>query len=188
MSTALKTLLSLALASGFGLQAGDFTKLMDTVRSTWPEKRHIGVVCDYGVSRSAVEELAVAAGPEVQISVAHIHYLDNYRKAVDLLRQRKVDYLVLIPGDSLVRDSSIRAAFAIVSLASSGIPTIGTTPKAVQQGAAFAIGLGTRGELLVNPELVGTVGPVTAVPLTKSALYLAPPPSGRARIAIFGPL
>lgn len=183
----LKTLLALALVSGLGLQAGDFTKLMDTARSTWPEKRHIGVVCDYGVSRGAVEELAVAAGPGSRISVAHIHYLDNYRTAVDLLRQRKVDYLVLIPRDTLVRDGSMRASFTIVSLGRSGIPAIGTTTKAIEQGATFAIGRETRGELLVNPDQKGIIGPITGVPLSsKSAMSLAP--QDKAGITVFGPL
>jgi hypothetical protein len=187
MPNPLKTLLFLSLVSGIGLQAGDFTKLLDTAHSSWPEKRHIGVICDYGVSLDAVEDLAIAAGPESQISVAHLHYLDNYRAAVDLLRHRKVDYLVLIPRDTLVRDGSMRASYAIVSLGQSGIPTIGTTPKAILQGAAFAIGRGTQGELLVNREQVGTVGPVTLSPVSsKSAMNLAPQP--KAKITVFGPM
>ena len=43
-------------------------------------------------------------------------------------------------------------------LAYKGIPTIATTPKAIAQGAVFAIGEATGMNLLVTDKLIGTVG------------------------------
>jgi|GEM_PF-4994017 len=104
MSNPLKPLLALSLVAGFGLQVSDVTKHMDTDPSTWPEKHHIGVICDYGASLEAVEDLAATAGSEARITVAHVYDLDDYRRAVDLLLHHNVNFLVLIPRDNLVRD------------------------------------------------------------------------------------
>jgi hypothetical protein len=46
---------------------------------------------------------------------------------------------------------------------------LGTKAVALRQGAAWAIGEGTNGELIVDPELKGVIGPVTGSPNAKRA-------------------
>jgi len=153
-----RTLGSLALAlAGLGLQAEDFQPLMSVAKTTWPEKTHIGVVCEYRNVEQEVMDLAWALGPEVSITVADTHSPDDVNKAVNALSSRHVDFMVMMPSDRIVRDGSFHATLAISRLASRGIPTVGTSAAALSQGAVFSIGAGTGGELLVTNKLIGTV-------------------------------
>ena len=59
---------ALALA-GLALSAEDFQPLMKATQATWPEKRHIGVICNYQANQSQVWALAKAAGEGAHITV-----------------------------------------------------------------------------------------------------------------------
>lgn len=158
MFTLSKTFGAAALAlAGFGLQAEDFTPLMQVAKTTWPEKTHIGVICDYRTSQAQVDSLARAAGPGSLITVVDIHQPDKAPLAAQLVARNKADFLVLLPQDRLIHDGSFGATLAIAHLAMQGVPTVGTTAKALSQGAVFSMGDGTRGEIMVTNRLKGTV-------------------------------
>lgn len=157
MLTLTKSLVALALAGGFGLQAEDFKPLMNVATQTWPEKQHIGVICNYNASRAELEALAAACKPGTVITVADVRTLDKVGHGVAALQQRLTDFMVLMPHDPVVRDGSFGAKVALAYLANGGIPTLGTTREAMTQGAVFAIGDATGGDLLVTDKLVGTV-------------------------------
>ena len=73
MSTLSKTLGAAALTlAGVTLQAEDFSSLAQVAKTTWPEKNHIGVICDYRDSKAQVEDLALAVGPGSLITVVDI--------------------------------------------------------------------------------------------------------------------
>jgi len=146
----------LALAA-LGLQAEDFQPLMKVTEATWPEKRHIGVICDYRNSEGEVQALARAAGPDALITVADTRLTDHADKAATLLASRKAEFVVLMPHDRLFRDGSFGATLAIDRLGRHGVPALGTTPVALKQGAVFSVGDGTKGEILVTNRLIGTV-------------------------------
>jgi hypothetical protein len=146
----------LACAS-LGLQAEDFHPLMKVAQATWPEKTHIGVICDYRTSRAEVQALALAAGPGSLITVADTHLMDHADKAAMLLAGRSTSFVVLMPHDRLFHDGSFGATLAVNALGRKGVPAVGTTPVALRQGAVFSVGDGTRGEILVTDRLIGTV-------------------------------
>lgn len=180
---------SLAVAvtalAGLALQAEDFQPLMKTTRATWPEKQHIGVICDYTASRTQVMALAKAAGENAVITVADTRRPEQAVSAAHLIANRKADYLVLLPGDRMFRDGSFAATVAISQLGLRGVPAIGTTAVALRQGAVFSVGDGTRGELLVTERPIGTVDvilPSHATLTQKSALVLHQ--EGMATIAV----
>lgn len=189
MSIVTRTLGTLALAlAGLGLQAEDFQPLMKVAKTTWPEKAHIGVVCDYRNSYEQVEALAIAAGPEAIITVADIRQIEQAGLGAQILANRHTELMVLLPGDRLVRDGSFAATRAVHLLAQYGIPTIGTNAKALEQGAVFSMGDDTRGEILVTNKLIGTVDvilPDTVTFSKKASLLLAEPrKAGMAQIAV----
>lgn len=158
MSTLTKTLGTVTLALvGMAVQAEDFSSLMQVAKGTWPEKTHLGVICDYRNSKDQVEDLARAAGPNAMITVVDVHRLDQALVGAQLLANRKTQYMVLLPGDPIIRDGSYGATLAISRLANYGIPSVGTSPKAIGQGAVFSLGDGTNGEVLVTNRLKGTV-------------------------------
>lgn len=174
-----RTLGTLALAlAGLGLQAEDFQPLMTVAKTTWPEKTHIGVVCEYRNSEKEVMDLAWVLGPDVTITVADTRTQEGVHAAANALGSRHVDFIVLMPNDRIVRDGSFFATLAISRLAKRGIPTIGTSPKALEQGAVFAMGSGTGGELLVTNKLIGTVDVILPDKVTfskKASLLLTEP-------------
>jgi hypothetical protein len=143
--------------TGLALSAEDFQPLMKATQTTWPEKRHIGVICNYSTSRAQVEDLAMAAGEGSIITVADTRMVDQANVAATLLANHKADYVVLMPGDRLFGDGSFAATVAVNRLARKGVPSIGTKPVALEQGAVFSIGDGTEGQLLVTNKLIGTV-------------------------------
>ena len=147
---------ALALA-GIALSAEDFQPLMNTTQATWPAKQHIGVICDYRNSQAEVMALAKAAGPGSLLTVVDARVPGQAGAAAILMANRKADYVVLLPKDRLFRDGSFEATVALSQLARRGVPAIGTTPVALEQGAVFSLGEGTAGQLLVTSRLIGTV-------------------------------
>jgi hypothetical protein len=157
------------------LSAEDFQPLMATTRTTWPEKHHIGVICNYPANRAQVDALALAAGEGALITVVDARRVDQASVAANLLASRRADFVVLMPHDWYFRDGSFGATVAVDQLARCGVPAIGTTPMALKQGAAFSVGDGTEGQLLVSDRLIGTVHvilPNSAVTSQKSSLVL----------------
>jgi hypothetical protein len=155
----ISTSLAVAVAAfaGLALHAEDFQPLLKTTQATWPARQHIGVICDYSASRAEVMALAKAAGEGAFITVADTRRVEQAVPAAHLIANHKADYLVLLPGDRMFRDGSFGATVAISQLGQRGVPAIGTTPVALKQGAAFSLGDGTHGELLVTDRLIGTV-------------------------------
>lgn len=171
--------------AGLALCAEDFTPLMKVTQTTWPEKRHIGVICDYRFSEAEVMALAKAAGEGALITVADARVPDQASAAAALLASHKSDYVVLLPNDRLFRDGSFGATVAVNRLASRGVPALGTTPRALQQGAVFSVGDGTDGQILVTDRLIGTVDvilPERSLVNHKATLVLAQ--KGMATIAL----
>jgi hypothetical protein len=185
MSTLTKTLgaVSLALA-GLSLQAEDFTSLMQVVKTTWPEKNHIGVICDYRNSQAQVEDLARAAGSGAHITVVDVRVPEKGSLGAQLLANHQANFLVMLPHDRLVRDGSFDATVAIRRLAKMGIPSVGTTSRSLGQGAVFSLGEGTGGELLITPKLIGTVDVILPAGITYSRKASLPLGEGMATISV----
>lgn len=165
---------AMALA-GLVLSAEDFQPLMRTTQTTWPEKHHIGVICDYPANKAQIEALAMAAGEGALITVADARRVDQAGVAANLLANHGTDFVVLMPQDQFFCDGSFGAAVAVNRLANHGVPSIGTTPVALKQGAVFSVGDGTEGQILVSDRLIGTVHvilPNGAVTSQKSSLAL----------------
>jgi hypothetical protein len=158
---------------------------MKTTQSTWPEKQHIGVICNYQANKAQVWDLAKAAGEGTHITVVDTRRADQANAAADLLANRKTDFVVLMPGDQLFRDGSFGATLAVNYLARRGVPSIGTTPVALKQGAVFSVGDGTDGQILVTNRVIGTVDvllPDRAMTSQKGSLVLRR--DGMATIAV----
>jgi hypothetical protein len=183
----ISTSLAVAVAAfaGLALQAEDFQPLMKATQATWPEKQHIGVICDYSASKDQVMALARAAGEGAMITVADTRKAEQAGPAAHLIANHNADYLVLLPGDRVFRDGSFGATVAISRLGSRGVPAIGTTASALKQGVVFAVGDGTNGEILVTDRLIGTVDvilPNKATLAQKAAFVLRE--AGMATIAV----
>jgi len=185
MSTLSTTLGTAALTlASLGLQAEDFSSLTQTTRVTWPEKNHVGVICDYRDSKGQVEDLARALGSGSLITVVDIRRDEQASGGAQILANRKTDFLVLLPKDRLVRDGSFGATLAIQRLALRGVPAVGTNPKAVAQGAVFSQGDATQGEILVTTRLRGTVDVILPPGIGYSRKASLPLGPGMATIAL----
>ncbi len=150
-----KTLATAALM-GLPLMAGDFDPLMAVYRTTHPGPRTLAVVCHYSHSREAVAELARSmAGGTLQ--VVDVHNPSQIGQAAAFLTLIKPEALVLLPKDLVVRDGSFEATLLVRRLALHDVPTMATSALALKQGAWFAIGDATHGDLLVNPAIKGDV-------------------------------
>jgi len=143
--------------TALALSAEDYQPLIKVTQATWPEKQHVGVICNYEMNRDQIRALAKAAGAGSQITVVDVRLPDQASAAATLLVNQKADYLVLMPQDRFFRDGSLGATAAVNQLAKRGVPAIGTSPVALRQGAVFAIGESTEGQLLVTDRLIGTV-------------------------------
>ncbi len=186
MFTLSQTLGAVALAlTGLGLQAEDFSSLMQVTGTTWPEKTHLGVICDYANSRAQVEDLARAAGGASRITVVDIRQSEKASLGAQILANHRADFLVLLPKDRFCYDGSFCATLAISRLSMRGIPAIGTTPKALNQGAVFSLGDGTKGELLVTNRLHGTLDVILPVGISYSRKASLPLSGGMATITLF---
>lgn len=143
--------------AGLAAQASEFTPLLSVTHSTWPGKNHIGVVCDYSASKDQIEALREAAGAGSTITVVDARRENQLPGARAALIDRKADYLVLLPKAGIFSEGHFYSTKLVRSLAMNGVPTIGTSPRAIKQGAVFAVGEGTGWTLQVNDRPVGTI-------------------------------
>lgn len=143
--------------SGLAVQASEFTPLLSVAQATWPDKTRIGVVCNYASSKAQIESLRAAAGPGATITVVDAQLERHLAPARSILLDRKADYLVLMPRAGAFREGSFESTRLVRSMAVSGIPSIGTTPASLKQGAVFALGEKTAWQLQVTDRLVGTI-------------------------------
>lgn len=173
------------MLAGLALSAEDFQPLMKATQATWPEKQHIGVICDYRANEAQVLALAKAAGEGALITVADTRSSEQANVAATLLATHQTDFVVLMPQDRYFRDGSFGATLAVNRLAKRGVPSIGTTAVALKQGAVFSVGDGTNGQILVTDRLIGTVDvilPNRAMTSQKGSLVLRR--EGMATIAV----
>lgn len=147
---------ALALA-GLAAQASEFAPLLNVTQATWPDKNRIGVVCNYAESRERIESLREAAGPGTTITVVDARSESHMPAARAILLDRHADYLVLLPAGKVFQEGSFAATRLVRSLASNGIPSVGTGPTAIAQGAVFAVGEKTNWTLMVSERPVGTI-------------------------------
>lgn len=146
----------------------DFNPLMAVARTTWPEKQHLAVVGNYAAIREDVQALAAAAAPGSRITVVDARTVSSLPAALQILDQRKADFLVMMPRDPIFFEGGVQGTSLVRGLARLGMPSVGTAPVAVRQGAVFAIGARTGGELLVTERLQGTVSVI--LPSRQAAL------------------
>jgi hypothetical protein len=150
----LPALLSLA---PLGAQSGDFQAVMEVAKTTWPYKHHLGVVCNYEASKDQIADLAGSAASGSLITVVDTRSASSLNGALQVLNARGADYLVMLPRDPIFFEGGFPATQLVHGLARKGVPSVGTTPLALQQGAVFAIGERTGNQLLVTDRLQGTV-------------------------------
>lgn len=136
-----------------------FADLAQATHASFPEKVHYGVICDYSFSRAEVQKLAEALGAGL-ITVMDIKSRDQVSAAAQSLTRVGTELMVLLPKDRLLHDGAPHATLAVWRMGA--IPVVGTQARALNNGAAFAIGEGTGHELLVNKNLRGIIGPITA--------------------------
>lgn len=143
--------------AALAVSAADFNPLLSVVRATWPERQHIGIICDYATAKGQVDELAAAASPDCRITVVDTKRPSLAVGAAQILADRKADYLVLLPEDRVFGEGCFDATNVVRRLALRGIPSVGTGPLAIEQGAVFSVGEKSKGELLVTDKLRGTI-------------------------------
>jgi len=143
--------------TGLILTAEDFQPLMSTTQVAWPEKHHLGVICNYRASESDIWALAKAAGEGNLITVVDARTPEQASLAAAILANQHADFMVLMPRDRNFGDGTFGATVAVTRLANRGVPSIGTTQAALAQGAVFSMGDGTDGQILVTDRLIGTV-------------------------------
>jgi hypothetical protein len=168
-----RTLLFLLAAASAQLFAEDFRPIVKAACVAFPGRTHFGVVCDYSQSRAAVDDLVRALPMGSTLTVVDTHDTSQVVSAGRILSHREVGLLALLPHDTLVRDGSVLATILVKQI-QARIPAFGTTPAAIENGCALALGEKTDWQLLVNPKVLdpsikGTIGPIEITPETTAA-------------------
>lgn len=157
---------TLALAAcTLTLAAEDFGPAVKAANQIYQGRTHFGVVCDTRYSQKEVNDFQRALPDGTMLTVVDLRYPTNLGGAASVMALRGVELMALLPNDPLVRDGSFYATVLVNQVARKHIPAFGTTPAALKNGCAFALGAGTNWELAVNPKLLdpsilGTIGPV----------------------------
>lgn len=161
-----RVLTTLALAAcTLTLAAEDFGPAVKAANQIYQGRTHFGVVCDTRYSQKEVADFQRALPDGTTLTVVDLRHPANLGGAASMMAIRGVELLALLPHDPLVRDGSFYATVLVNQVHRSNIPAFGTTPAALKNGCAFALGAGTNLELAVNPKLLdpsilGTIGPV----------------------------
>ncbi|MFN8009779.1 MAG: hypothetical protein U0P81_00080 [Holophagaceae bacterium] len=135
----------------------DFNPVLAVAHQTWPEKQHLAVVCNASATWDGIQALAAAAAPGSLITVVDTRTASALPAALRVLEARKADFLVVMPTDPIYFDGGYQATLLVRGLAQRGVPSVGTSQAALRQGAVYAIGERTGGQLLVTDKVRGTV-------------------------------
>jgi hypothetical protein len=140
-------------------------------------------VGNYRRSAAEIQTLAEAAGEGSTIVVLDVDALQatDFRLPLVVANRIKPDYVVLLRNDPYFQEGILTSTWLVRQVAQRGIPSLGTTPRAIRQGAAFAAGPETGGEVLVNEEMKGTINVVLPAPVPVAGLR-----PGRAGIRVMG--
>ncbi|HEY3399331.1 MAG TPA: hypothetical protein VGK03_01770 [Geothrix sp.] len=157
------TLLAMAALST-SLAAEDFGPVVKAATLIYQGKTHFGVICNYGRSQDQVADLQRALPDGSTLTVVDVHHPMQVNAASATIVHRGVQLLALMPNDPLIRDGSPFAT-ALVHRFNGSIPAFGTSPAALENGCALALGRATNWELMINPKLLdpalkGTIGPI----------------------------
>ncbi len=162
------------VALSAALVAQDFGPVVKVAGLVYPGKNHFGVVCDYGRSRQAVEDFLRALPEGSILTVVDAHHPIQVESAGAVILKRGVQLLALMPSDPLVRDGSPFAT-GLVRRLNGTIPAFGTSPAALGNGCALALGQATNWELMINSKLLkedvkAIIGPIEITPVTRDTL------------------
>lgn len=168
-----RTLLLALAAVSTALVAEDFGPVVKVAGLIFPGSTHFGVVCHYGHSQQAVNDLLRALPEGSTLTVVDVRHPSMLGAAATALIQRDVQLMAILPADLIVRDGSAHTTGLVRNLQKT-IPAFGTTPAAIQNGCALALGPATGWELMLNPNLLdpnlkGIIGPVEVTPTTKTS-------------------
>ncbi|WP_026853596.1 hypothetical protein [Geothrix fermentans] len=153
------------------LAAEDFGPVVKAAGLIYPGRNHFGVVCDYGRSLAMVADLQRALPEGSVLTVVDAHHPSQVERAGNIILQRRVQMLALLPKDALVFDGSPFATNLVANLHRT-IPAFGTTPAALKNGCVMAMGQATNWELLFNRKLIdldlkkGVIEDITITPWT----------------------
>lgn len=151
--------LTALLATGLAAcaQTNSTGQILQVARATWPGPHTVGIVCDYSRSRGAIDAMLDSFPQGSTIHVADTRIAMQVGRACEYLASQHPQYVLLLPVDHLVHDGSFLATQVITNMNQRQIPTLGTTPIALSQGAWAVMGPATGNQLQVNPSLKGYV-------------------------------
>ena len=132
--------------------AADPAAVLASARQAWPDNSAFVVVCNYGMSHEAVDRAAVAAAASgyQAITVVDVHRPESMGQAVSYVATHTPRFVLMLPDDFVAGDGTPGGTALIHELGSYNIPACSTRRIGLEQGALFAQGDDTNGELLVN--------------------------------------
>ena len=159
--------------------ASDPAAVLASARQAWPDNAGFVVVCNYGMSREAVQNAAYAASASGfrTLAVMDVHRTENIGGALSYMASHGTRLVLLLPKDPVAGDGTFGATALVRGLDGYGIPACSTRRIALNQGALFAQGDDTNGVLMLNnslrPAFDYTLLPASLKPISSSQL-LAP--------------
>jgi hypothetical protein len=170
---------ALPLFLSLAASAADPAAVLASARQAWPDNADFAVVCNYGMSREAVQAAAQAASANGfrTLTVVDIHQRENMGQVISYLGAHNARLVLLLPKDPVAGDGTVGGTALTHGMDSYGIPVCSTRRIALKQGALFAQGDDTNGVLLLNnsmrPAFDYTLLPASLKPVSSSQL-LAP--------------
>ena len=170
---------ALPLFLSLAAPAADPAAVLASARQAWPDNAGFAVVCNYGMSREAVQAAAYAASANGfrTITVMDVHRIENIGGALSYMAAHDTRLVLLLPKDPVAGDGTLGGTALTHGMDSYGIPVCSTRRIALKQGALFAQGDDTNGVLLLNnnlrPAFDYTLLPASLKPVSSSRL-LAP--------------
>lgn len=147
----------LAVGTAAFAQTHTTDQILQVARATWPGPHTVGIICDYSDNRSTIEAMLGSFPQGSTIHVIDTKAGVGIARACTYIGNRHPQYVLLLPEDRLVYDGSFHATQVISNMNRRQIPTLGTTPLALSQGAWAVMGPATGNLLQVNPSLNGYV-------------------------------
>ncbi|HET8900332.1 MAG TPA: hypothetical protein VFM84_00205 [Holophagaceae bacterium] len=143
---------ALPLFFSLAASAADPAAVLASARQAWPDNADFAVVCNYGMSREAVQNAAYAASANGfrTLTVVDVHQVANMGGALSYLAGHNTRLVLLLPKDPVAGDGTFGATALLKGLNGYGIPACSTRSIALKQGAAMAQGEDTNGLLLTQ--------------------------------------
>jgi hypothetical protein len=142
---------AVAALSSVTLLGGDYSHLLEVVKTNWPERSKGMAICSLQANQFTLLDLVDNAKEKgISLVIVNIKEMKEMEKTLGSALNRRPDFILIIDDDTVLGSKSTLIAKVVSRAAVKGIPTIGLSVDPLKFGAVLAVAAAADAPIYVN--------------------------------------